>query len=197
MALTCRVQYLNDIDPFTYSTINFPEPPRPPVHTFCCNLPLINQIASVHRLLHAPHRVNDIFFSSFPCIFFSYFRAFAVPRTAVLRLNTVLAFRSCQISFNENWIYFQILNIFRQFVSQLGLKYLKISRKNMNNLPRKWVFHSRKFGNSRISVRSFFHSTASFAGLKNVPEFFSRRSREKFSLLRKHVDCMVCHLKVS
>lgn len=58
MALTCRVQYLNDIDPFAY-TSNFPEPTRPPVHTFSCTLPLINQIAAVHRLLKAPHRVDD------------------------------------------------------------------------------------------------------------------------------------------
>ncbi|XP_054276971.1 FH1/FH2 domain-containing protein 3 isoform X2 [Macrosteles quadrilineatus] len=58
MALTCRVQYLNDIDPFAYTT-NFPEPPRPPVHTFSCSLPLINQIAAVHRLLRAPHRLDD------------------------------------------------------------------------------------------------------------------------------------------
>ncbi|KAK9496797.1 hypothetical protein O3M35_012990 [Rhynocoris fuscipes] len=57
MALTCRVQYLNDIDPFEY-TSNFPEPPRPPVHTFSCTLPLINQVAAVHRLLKAPHRVS-------------------------------------------------------------------------------------------------------------------------------------------
>ncbi|XKL64143.1 hypothetical protein PGB90_004229 [Kerria lacca] len=58
MALTCRVQYLNDCDPFEYLT-HYPEPPRPPVHTFSCTLPLINQIAAVHRLLRAPHRLDD------------------------------------------------------------------------------------------------------------------------------------------
>jgi len=58
-ALTCRVQYLNDIDPFAYTT-NFPEPPRPPVHTFSATLPLINQLAAVHRLLRAPHRVSEV-----------------------------------------------------------------------------------------------------------------------------------------
>lgn len=57
MALTCRVQYLNDCDPFEYLT-HYPEPPRPPVHTFSCTLPLVNQIAAVHRLLKAPHRVS-------------------------------------------------------------------------------------------------------------------------------------------
>lgn len=55
--VTYRVQYLNDVDPFEYIT-NFPEPPRPPIHTFNKNLPLINQIAAVHRLLGAPHRVS-------------------------------------------------------------------------------------------------------------------------------------------
>lgn len=56
--LTCRVQYLNDVDPFSAST-NFPEPPRPPVYTFNANIPLINQIAGVHRALMAPHRVSQ------------------------------------------------------------------------------------------------------------------------------------------
>lgn len=59
MSLTCRVQYLNDVDPFSYST-NFPDPPRPPLHTFSVNLPLINQLAAVHRLLKSPHRVSCI-----------------------------------------------------------------------------------------------------------------------------------------
>lgn len=66
MSLKCRVQYLNDIDPFSYTT-NFPDPPRPPMHTFSVTLPLINQLAAVHRLLNSPHRV-----SSLPRIFFVY-----------------------------------------------------------------------------------------------------------------------------
>lgn len=57
--LTCRVQYLNDTDTFAY-TSSFPEPSRPPVHTFNTTLPLINQLAAVHRLLKAPHRVSFI-----------------------------------------------------------------------------------------------------------------------------------------
>lgn len=56
--LTCRVQYLNDIDPFSAST-NFPEPARPPTYVFNVNIPLINQIAGVHRLLKAPHKLDD------------------------------------------------------------------------------------------------------------------------------------------
>ncbi|XP_018566467.1 FH1/FH2 domain-containing protein 3 isoform X3 [Anoplophora glabripennis] len=58
MSLTCRVQYLNDIDPFSYTT-NFPDPARPPLHTFSVTLPLINQLAAIHRLLKSPHRLDD------------------------------------------------------------------------------------------------------------------------------------------
>ena len=54
---TCRVQYLDDTDPF--SSTNFPEPTRPPTFTFHINVPLVNQIGGVHRLLQAPHKVSD------------------------------------------------------------------------------------------------------------------------------------------
>ena len=53
--LTCRVQYLDDTDPF--SSTNFPEPTRPPSYTFNTDLPLCEQLAGVHRLLKAPHKV--------------------------------------------------------------------------------------------------------------------------------------------
>ncbi|XP_033224788.1 FH1/FH2 domain-containing protein 3 isoform X2 [Belonocnema kinseyi] len=58
MSFTCRIQFLNDVDPFA-STSSYPEPPRPPVHTFSATLPLINQLSAVHRLLQAPHRLDD------------------------------------------------------------------------------------------------------------------------------------------
>ena len=51
-----RVQYLDDTDPF--SSTNFPEPSRPPTYTFLQNVPLVNQIAGVKRLLKAPHKVG-------------------------------------------------------------------------------------------------------------------------------------------
>lgn len=58
MSLTCRVQYVDDTDPFEYSA-NVPEPQRsPPVHSFSLTLPLINQIAGVYKVLRAPHRVS-------------------------------------------------------------------------------------------------------------------------------------------
>lgn len=53
--LVCRVQFLDDTDPF--NSTNFPEPTRPPLYTFREDIPLINQIAGVHRLLKAPQKV--------------------------------------------------------------------------------------------------------------------------------------------
>lgn len=54
--LHCRVQFLDDIDPF--SSVNLPEPARPPSFTFLTSTVLSNQLNSVHKLLNAPHRVN-------------------------------------------------------------------------------------------------------------------------------------------
>uniref|UniRef100_A0A3P9MF58 FHOD1 N-terminal GTPase-binding domain-containing protein n=1 Tax=Oryzias latipes TaxID=8090 RepID=A0A3P9MF58_ORYLA len=51
----CRVQFLDDTDPF--NSTNFPEPTRPPLYTFREDIPLINQIAGVHRQLKAPQKV--------------------------------------------------------------------------------------------------------------------------------------------
>ncbi|XP_054873601.1 FH1/FH2 domain-containing protein 3 isoform X4 [Amphiprion ocellaris] len=53
----CRVQFLDDTDPF--NSTNFPEPTRPPLYTFREDIPLINQVAGVHRLLRAPHKLDD------------------------------------------------------------------------------------------------------------------------------------------
>lgn len=57
MALTCKVQYLDDTDPF--ASTNFPEPTRPPTYTFHLNIPLFQQIGGLHRLLTAPHSVSS------------------------------------------------------------------------------------------------------------------------------------------
>lgn len=56
----CRVQFLDDTDPF--NSTNFPEPTRPPLYTFREDIALINQIAGVHRLLKAPHKVGTLLF---------------------------------------------------------------------------------------------------------------------------------------
>lgn len=53
--LQCRIQFLDDTDPF--NTTNFPEPSKPPTYTFLTSIPLLNQIAGVKRLLKAPHKV--------------------------------------------------------------------------------------------------------------------------------------------
>lgn len=55
-SFVCRVQYLDDLDPFM--EYNVREPPRPLYHTFNTTIPLSYQIAAVHRLLQAPHRVS-------------------------------------------------------------------------------------------------------------------------------------------
>ncbi|KAI8431102.1 hypothetical protein MSG28_001157 [Choristoneura fumiferana] len=56
-SFVCRVQYLDDSDPFM--EYNVREPPRPLYHTFNTTIPLSYQIAAVHRLLQAPHRLDD------------------------------------------------------------------------------------------------------------------------------------------
>ncbi|XP_058242985.1 FH1/FH2 domain-containing protein 3 isoform X4 [Hemibagrus wyckioides] len=53
----CRVQFLDDTDPF--NSTNFPEPTRPLLFTFREDIPLINQLAGVHRLLKAPQKLDD------------------------------------------------------------------------------------------------------------------------------------------
>lgn len=55
--LQCRVQYLDDTDPF--SSVNLPEPARPPSFTFLTSGVLSNQLSSVHKVLNAPHNVNS------------------------------------------------------------------------------------------------------------------------------------------
>lgn len=53
--LQCRVQYLDDTDPF--SSVNLPEPARPPSFTFLTSTVLSNQLSSVQKVLNAPHQV--------------------------------------------------------------------------------------------------------------------------------------------
>ncbi|XP_053305450.1 FH1/FH2 domain-containing protein 1 [Spea bombifrons] len=55
--LPCRVQYLDDRDPFICT--NFPEPRRPPVHSFPESSPLIEQLPALHKLLDAPLKLED------------------------------------------------------------------------------------------------------------------------------------------
>ncbi|XP_068792270.1 FH1/FH2 domain-containing protein 3 isoform X5 [Struthio camelus] len=55
--LVCRVQFLDDTDPF--NSTNFPEPTRPPLYTFRQDMPLATQLPAVHRLLRAPQKLDD------------------------------------------------------------------------------------------------------------------------------------------
>ncbi|XP_053575430.1 FH1/FH2 domain-containing protein 1 [Bombina bombina] len=57
VSLQCRVQYLDDMDPFICT--NFPEPRRPPVYNFPESTPLSEQIPAVHKLLEAPLKLED------------------------------------------------------------------------------------------------------------------------------------------
>uniref|UniRef100_A0A672KBI2 FHOD1 N-terminal GTPase-binding domain-containing protein n=1 Tax=Sinocyclocheilus grahami TaxID=75366 RepID=A0A672KBI2_SINGR len=56
-SFVCRVQFLDDTDPF--NSTSFPEPTRAPRSSFREDIPLIEQIAGVHRLLKAPHKVRS------------------------------------------------------------------------------------------------------------------------------------------
>lgn len=55
-SIICRVQYLEDSDPFICT--NFPEPRRPPTVSLEESLPLSEQIAGIHKLLEAPLKVG-------------------------------------------------------------------------------------------------------------------------------------------
>ena len=57
-SITCRVQFLEDSDPFICT--NFPEPRRPPTVNVEENLPLSEQIAGIHNLLEAPLKVGHL-----------------------------------------------------------------------------------------------------------------------------------------
>ena len=74
---SCRIQYLDDRNPFV--TSNFPEPTRPPTYPFLTNVPLSSQLANIHSNLKAPLKV-EFKNSSHPYIFLKYF---------YLRLKTV------------------------------------------------------------------------------------------------------------
>ncbi|KAK2913875.1 hypothetical protein Q8A67_002274 [Cirrhinus molitorella] len=55
--ITCRVQYLEDSDPFVCS--NFPEPRRPLQYDLNEHLLLNEQIAGIHKLLDAPLKLEE------------------------------------------------------------------------------------------------------------------------------------------
>lgn len=56
-SVACRVQYLDDSDPFICT--NFAEPRRPPTVLLEENSPLSEQVAGIHSLLQAPLKVGQ------------------------------------------------------------------------------------------------------------------------------------------
>lgn len=57
-SIVCRVQYLDDSDPFICT--NFPEPRRPPTVSLEEDVPLSEQVAGIHKLLEAPLKVGRV-----------------------------------------------------------------------------------------------------------------------------------------
>ncbi|CAG0882676.1 unnamed protein product [Darwinula stevensoni] len=55
----CKVQFLNDLDPFSYG-INSLEPLEAPEFSFNIHVPLMNQIPALMKVLRAPHNVSDV-----------------------------------------------------------------------------------------------------------------------------------------
>uniref|UniRef100_A0AAZ3R1G8 Formin homology 2 domain containing 3b n=2 Tax=Oncorhynchus TaxID=8016 RepID=A0AAZ3R1G8_ONCTS len=87
----CRVQFLDDTDPF--NSTNFPEPTRPPHYTFREDIPLINQIAGVHRLLRAPHKVCNVLI--LPHLFYSGLMTRGKKHSVVLRTQLTVRVHAC------------------------------------------------------------------------------------------------------
>ncbi|XP_069386795.1 FH1/FH2 domain-containing protein 1 isoform X3 [Paralichthys olivaceus] len=56
-SIVCRVQFLEDSDPFICT--NFPEPRRPPTVKVEENLPLSEQIPGIHKLLEPPLKLEE------------------------------------------------------------------------------------------------------------------------------------------
>lgn len=64
--LSCRIQYVNDADPFATTSSAFLEPMRPVTFNFRLHTPVGEQLAEVIQKLRAPHKV--IFLGFFgPC----------------------------------------------------------------------------------------------------------------------------------
>ena len=57
MVFECKVQFLYDANPFI--TTKLPEPINPPSYVFRENTPLATQLPHIHRLLKAPHHIDE------------------------------------------------------------------------------------------------------------------------------------------
>uniref|UniRef100_A0A0N5A7F3 Formin_GBD_N domain-containing protein n=1 Tax=Parastrongyloides trichosuri TaxID=131310 RepID=A0A0N5A7F3_PARTI len=57
--ITCRIQYVNDSDPFATTSSCYLEPMRPVNFSFELHTPICDQINDVIRILRAPHKSGD------------------------------------------------------------------------------------------------------------------------------------------
>ncbi|VDN58960.1 unnamed protein product [Dracunculus medinensis] len=55
-SISCRVQYVDDSDPFATTSSSHLEPSRPIMHTFLLHQSIGDQIPEVIRVLRAPHK---------------------------------------------------------------------------------------------------------------------------------------------
>ncbi|CAD6184463.1 unnamed protein product [Caenorhabditis auriculariae] len=56
---TCRIQYVNDADPFATTSSSYLEPMRPVTFNFRLHSLIGDQLTEVIRTLRAPHKVGD------------------------------------------------------------------------------------------------------------------------------------------
>lgn len=53
----CRIQYVDDSDPFATTSCSHLEPNRPIMYNFLLHQPIGEQLSEVIRTLRAPHKV--------------------------------------------------------------------------------------------------------------------------------------------
>lgn len=58
--LNCRIQYVDDSDPFATTSCSHLEPSRPVMYNFSLNQPIGEQLPEVIRSLRAPHKVATL-----------------------------------------------------------------------------------------------------------------------------------------
>ncbi|VDO80533.1 unnamed protein product [Onchocerca flexuosa] len=57
--LNCRIQYVNDSDPFATTSSSHLEPNRPVMYNFSLHQPIGEQLPEVIRTLRAPHKPGN------------------------------------------------------------------------------------------------------------------------------------------
>lgn len=93
--ITCRLQYLEDSDPFVSS--NFPEPRRPLQYDLNEHLLLNEQIAGIHKLLEAPLKVSHLSYFMKVCVYLRRVPVNQCPRVEliILAIKATCNLRRC------------------------------------------------------------------------------------------------------